>query len=76
MTDERLILVRHGITDWNREGRFQGHLDPPLGDDGRREARMVADRLVDDSDLRPRRVISSSLGRALETAAPDRKSVV
>jgi probable phosphoglycerate mutase len=70
VTDERLILVRHGITDWNREGRFQGHLDPPLGDDGRREAAMVARRLVDDADLRPRRVISSSLGRALETAAP------
>lgn len=68
MTDERLILVRHGITDWNREGRFQGHLDPPLGDDGRREAAMVAHRLVDDPDLRPGRVISSSLGRALETA--------
>ena len=70
MTDERLILVRHGITDWNREGRFQGHLDPPLGDDGRREAAMVARRLIGDPDLRPRRVISSSLGRALETAAP------
>ena len=70
MTDERLILVRHGITDWNREGRFQGHLDPPLGDDGRREAAMVAERLMGDPDLRPRRVISSSLGRALETAAP------
>lgn len=70
MTGERLILVRHGITDWNREGRFQGHLDPPLGADGRREAAMVADRLVGDTDLRPARVISSSLGRALETAAP------
>lgn len=70
MTDERLVLVRHGITDWNREGRFQGHLDPPLGDDGRREASMVAERLMEDPDLRPRRVISSSLGRALETAAP------
>ncbi|MEP7082122.1 MAG: histidine phosphatase family protein [Chloroflexota bacterium] len=70
MRDERLILVRHGITDWNREGRFQGHLDPPLGDDGRREAAMVAARLMGDPQLRPARVISSSLSRALETAAP------
>ena len=70
MTEQRLILVRHGITDWNREGRFQGHLDPPLGDDGRREAVLVADRLAADPALRPKRVISSSLSRALETAAP------
>ena len=70
MTDARLVLVRHGVTDWNREGRFQGHLDPPLGDEGRREASLVAERLVEDSTLRPLRVISSSLGRAMETAAP------
>ncbi len=70
MTDARLILVRHGITDWNREGRFQGHLDPPLGDEGRREAALLADRATADPDLMPRRVISSSLGRAMETAAP------
>jgi probable phosphoglycerate mutase len=70
VTDARLVLVRHGITDWNREGRFQGHLDPPLGDEGRREASLVAERLSADPALRPRRVISSSLGRAMETAAP------
>jgi len=69
VTERRLIVVRHGITDWNREGRFQGHLDPPLGEDGRREAELVARRMAADPDLRPRRVISSNLGRALETAA-------
>lgn len=69
MTEERLVLVRHGVTDWNRQGRFQGHLDPPLGEDGLREAALVAARIVADPSLRPTRVISSSLGRALQTAA-------
>jgi broad specificity phosphatase PhoE len=64
----RLVLVRHGITDWNREGRFQGHLDPPLSDVGRHEAALVAARVADDPSLRPARIVSSSLTRALETA--------
>jgi probable phosphoglycerate mutase len=65
----RLILVRHGVTDWNREGRFQGHLDPPLSDAGRRQAEHAGRRLASDSDLRPARVISSSLDRAMQTAS-------
>jgi broad specificity phosphatase PhoE len=69
VTDRRIVVVRHGVTDWNRQGRFQGHLDPPLSDAGRHEARLVAERLGSDSRLRPARVISSSLGRAMETAA-------
>jgi broad specificity phosphatase PhoE len=68
VTDRRLLLVRHGVTDWNREGRFQGHLDPPLGDDGRVEAELLGARLAADPDLRPRRIIASSLARATETA--------
>jgi len=63
----RLILVRHGVTDWNREGRWQGRLDPSLSDTGRSEARMVAARIASDPDLRPARVLSSTLGRASET---------
>jgi broad specificity phosphatase PhoE len=66
---QRLIVVRHGVTDWNREGRWQGRLDPPLSEIGRREARMVADRLAADPDLRPARILSSTLVRAAETAA-------
>lgn len=69
MTDARLIVVRHGVTDWNREGRFQGHLDPPLADAGRHEAQLAAARLATDTRLRPARVISSSLARAMQTAA-------
>jgi probable phosphoglycerate mutase len=64
----RLVIVRHGVTDWNREGRFQGHLDPPLSDVGRREAELVATRLASDDLLRPARIVSSSLARAMETA--------
>ena len=68
MSDARLILVRHGVTDWNREGRWQGRLDPPLADDGRREAALVAARVDADPELRPARIVSSTLGRALQTA--------
>ncbi len=68
MTDRRLILVRHGVTDWNREGRFQGHLDPPLSDAGRHEALLAGDRIATDPEMRPARIVSSSLRRALETA--------
>jgi broad specificity phosphatase PhoE len=66
---QRLVFVRHGVTDWNREGRWQGRLDPPLSERGRREAGMVADRLAPDPDLRPARILSSTLARASETAA-------
>ena len=69
MTETRLVVVRHGVTEWNREGRFQGHLDPPLSDIGRREADLVAERIASDELLRPHRVVSSSLARATETAA-------
>lgn len=68
MTTRRLVVVRHGVTDWNREGRFQGHLDPALSDVGRHEAVLVAERLAADADLRPDRIVSSSLTRAMETA--------
>jgi broad specificity phosphatase PhoE len=68
VTEARLILVRHGVTDWNREGRFQGHRDPPLGTAGRHEAKLVAERLAADDRLRPARILTSTLSRARETA--------
>jgi probable phosphoglycerate mutase len=64
----RIILVRHGVTDWNREGRFQGHKDAPLAAEGREEARLLADRLAASARDRPVRILSSPLSRALETA--------
>ena len=69
MSERRsIVLVRHGVTDWNRQGRFQGHLDPPLADDGRLEAELLAARLERDELLRPTRIVSSTLARALQTA--------
>lgn len=68
MTRQRLVVVRHGVTDWNREGRWQGRLDPPLSTDGLGEAELVAARLTADEDLRPARIVSSTLIRAHQTA--------
>jgi 2,3-bisphosphoglycerate-dependent phosphoglycerate mutase len=43
-----LLLVRHGETDWNADGRLQGHTDRPLSDYGRRQARELGDQLKDE----------------------------
>jgi probable phosphoglycerate mutase len=60
-----LLLVRHGETDWNADGRLQGHTDRPLTDFGRRQARDLAAAL-EGEDLAA--IYSSDLTRALETA--------
>jgi probable phosphoglycerate mutase len=62
-----LILVRHGRTAANAEGRLQGRLDQPLDDVGTRQAAAVAD-LVRRSAGEIDRVISSPLVRARQTA--------
>jgi broad specificity phosphatase PhoE len=67
VSGRRLILVRHGVTDWNRQGRFQGQLDPPLADEGRAEAVLLGERLAVSAD-RPARIVTSPLSRALATA--------
>ena len=42
-----ILLVRHGETAWNREGRYQGRTDMPLSADGERQVRALGARLVD-----------------------------
>ncbi len=41
----RLLLVRHGETEWNRQGQFQGQIDVPLNDNGRAQAQKAAEFL-------------------------------
>ncbi|WP_062521317.1 histidine phosphatase family protein [Demequina silvatica] len=63
----RVFLVRHGQTDWNREGRLQGSTDIPLNATGRAQARAAASSLWPVLDGDPV-VVSSPLDRAAETA--------
>ncbi|MEZ4633153.1 MAG: histidine phosphatase family protein [Deinococcales bacterium] len=62
---QRLILVRHGITEWNKTGKFQGHSDVPLSEEGEKQAEALRQRLADYSF---QAVYSSPLSRALSTA--------
>ena len=58
------VLVRHGQSEWNAVGRWQGWADPPLSALGREQARLAVDA-VGPVDV----VVSSDLLRALDTAA-------
>ena len=62
----RVIIVRHGQTSWNAEGRAQGHADIGLDDTGRDQAEAMA-QFVAGYD--PSVLVSSDLARARETAA-------
>ncbi len=61
----RLILVRHGETEWNRGGRFQGQSSVGLNQRGLAQARQTADALV---PMKPSVLYSSPLPRTLSTA--------
>ena len=58
-------LVRHGETNWNEQGRIQGHTDVPLNDCGRRQISLLAKRLAGHSFST---VYASDLSRATESA--------
>ena len=61
----RLVLLRHGQTQWSRDGRHTGRTDVPLTADGERDARLLAPRLAGfDFAL----VLCSPLSRARRTA--------
>jgi len=63
----QLFLVRHGETDWNVEGRWQGQADVPLNERGREQAAQIAAAL---SGHGLSAIYTSDLQRALETAKP------
>ncbi len=60
-----VYLARHGESDWNAEGRWQGNADRPLTDRGRRQAEELAGRLA---SVPLDAVYSSDLRRARDTA--------
>ena len=65
---QRLVVWRHGRTEWNATGRFQGQLDPPLDDEGHRQAALVAPLLAAGLPGEQTLVVTSDLTRAVETA--------
>jgi broad specificity phosphatase PhoE len=60
-----IVIARHGETDWNREGRFQGHADPPLNALGRLQAEELATLLA---RIEIAALYTSDLRRAAQTA--------
>jgi broad specificity phosphatase PhoE len=68
MPMNEIYLIRHGETEWNAQGRFQGKLDSPLTDTGARQAEAIGRRLA-GLDLSVEAFIVSPLGRTCQTAA-------
>jgi probable phosphoglycerate mutase len=62
---KKLYVFRHGETDWNRDGRFQGHIDIPMNETGRMQARALAP-LLEAHQIEA--IYTSDLLRAQETA--------
>jgi probable phosphoglycerate mutase len=62
----KIVLVRHGETQWNVEQRIQGHGDSPLTGEGIEQARAIGRRLAGE---RFDRIVASDLGRTMQTAA-------
>jgi probable phosphoglycerate mutase len=65
LTETPFYYLRHGETDWNRDGRFQGWTDVPLNATGLAQARAAAELV---RDLGIRTICASPLARALDTA--------
>jgi broad specificity phosphatase PhoE len=68
----QIFLFRHGQTDWNKEGRFQGHTDIPLNQTGEQEAEELRAYI---EKIKPEFIVSSDLQRALNTAQIVNKSL-
>jgi broad specificity phosphatase PhoE len=74
--DATLVLLRHGESEWIREGRFQGQAETPLSELGRQQAGLAADRLATPHASpalpvpggRPLEIVHSPLARTAQTA--------
>jgi probable phosphoglycerate mutase len=65
----KIILIRHGETEWNREGRYQGQLDSPLTEKGKQQAKDNAQKIKRElGNIDEVKIFSSPLGRAKSTA--------
>ena len=64
-TETIVYAIRHGETEWNIEGKQQGHLDSPLTENGIKQAHAIADALARFGIAQ---IYSSDLGRAVQTA--------
>jgi broad specificity phosphatase PhoE len=64
----RLLCIRHAQSTWNAAGRWQGQADPPLSEQGLRQAEALAERLRGEG-WPLRALLTSDLARARETAA-------
>lgn len=62
----KVLLIRHGQTVWNRGGKYQGHTDVQLSEEGREQARRLRQRFIND---RIDAFYASDLSRAMETAS-------
>ncbi len=62
----KLYLIRHGETDWNADGRIQGHSDIELNSRGLEQARRLAARMPDEGNFAA--IYASPLKRAYKTA--------
>ena len=63
--DSRIFLIRHGETNWNKEGRFQGQINIPLNDTGKDQAKKASEYL---NEINFNKAFSSSMDRPFETA--------
>ena len=63
--DSRIFLIRHGETNWNKEGRFQGQINIPLNKNGKDQAKKASKYL---NEIKFNKAFSSSMDRPYETA--------
>jgi broad specificity phosphatase PhoE len=68
LLQHRLVLLRHGETEWSKSGRHTSHTDLELTETGRERAKLAGEAL-DDLELDDPLVMSSPMRRALDTAA-------